>query len=190
MTPIKFQRISCFRTQQKANGESNPGFSLVEVMVASVILIASVSIAVTLFNFTNRNATLGENKQDQQSAISEDLAAVLKLNEQYRCTSATSCSSGESYPNENEYTSDGKDDLDSICAKTPDSGFAPLLVEAVNDLDPTPQINELNLSRRATIATNNPSNGPRHLYSVEWKNSAGISLRQVTLIPKIASWCP
>ena len=158
--------------------------------MASVILFASVSIAVTLFNLTNRNATLGENKQDEQSAVSEDLAAVLKLNEQYRCNAPGSCSSGGSYPNENQYTSSGKDDLDSICLDSANGGFAQRLVTAVNALALSTQMNELSISRTATIAPNNLDGAPKHLYSVAWKNSAGTLLRQVTLLPTVASWCP
>lgn len=167
------------------------GFSLVEVMVASVILFASVTAAVTLFNFTNVNARLGEEKQDEQAAISEDLAAIAKINDKFSCIDDGNCSSGITYPNENEYITGDPNSLSTICS--PDgigSGFGPLLAEEINNLALTPRLNELNISRSATVPTSiNAKNAPPHLYSVEWKKGS-ILLRQITLMPTVASWCP
>jgi type II secretory pathway pseudopilin PulG len=178
-------------SSRKAGTPLHPGFSLVEVMVASVILFTSVMAAVTLFNFTNINARLGEEKQDEQAAISEDLAAVVQINDKFRCTGDGTCSSGSNYPNENEYIPGEKSSLSGIC--NPDgtgSGFAPKLADTINNLAITPRLNELSISRSATIPeTMNANNTPPHLSSVAWTKGS-IVLRQITLTPTVASWCP
>lgn len=172
------------------------GFTIVEVVIASVILFTSVTVAVTLFNFTNTNARLGEKKQGEQTAISEDLAQVIRLNDQYKCASSNDCSSNNSYPNENEYISSNQAELDSICTTDKDTqgypgqGFAPRLVEEINQLSTPLRLKELGITRTATIIQNNSLGSPPHLYSVEWLDAAGTSLRQVTLFPTVAAWCP
>jgi hypothetical protein len=160
-------------------------------MVASVILLASVTAAVTLFNFTNINARLGEEKQDEQAAISEDLATVVQINDKFRCIDQSSCSSGNAYPNENEYIPGDLGALDNICSSDgTGSGFAPLLVDTINNLALTQRLAELNITRSAAIAeTMNESDIPPHLYSIQWKKGS-VQLRQITLMPTVASWCP
>ena len=186
-------RISILFTlrSRKPISHDLPGFSLVEVMVASVILFTSVTAAVTLFNFTNVNARLGEERQDEQAAISEDLAAIVQINDKFSCIDANNCSSGSTYPNENEYIPGDPNGLSAICS--PDgtgSGFGPLLVNAINNLTLAPRLKELNITRSAKIPTTiNANNTPPHLYSIEWQKSS-ITLRQITLMPTVASWCP
>ncbi|MBV2351510.1 hypothetical protein KUL97_07290 [Synechococcus sp. HK05] len=159
--------------------------------MASVILFTSVTAAVTLFNFTNINARLGEEKQDEQAAISDDLATIIQINDKFSCTDANNCSSGITYPNENEYIPGDPNGLSAICG--PDgtgSGFGPKLVDAINNLALAPRLNELNITRSAKIpAAINTNNTPPHLYSIEWKKDS-ITLRQITLMPTVASWCP
>lgn len=177
---------------RKPSSAEQAGFSLVEVMVASVILLTSVTAAVTLFNFTNINARLGEEKQDEQAAISEDLAAIVRINDKFTCAgNGTSCSSGSSYPNENEYIPGAPDALSDICnADGTGTGFAPKLVDVINNLAVTSRLNELGITRSATAPKDmNANNSPPHLYSIEWKKGS-VQLRQITLMPTVASWCP
>ena len=171
--------------------KTHSAFSLPEVMVASAILFASVVAAATLFNVTNINARLGEEKQDEQAAISEDLATIVQINDKFRCTSTSTCSSGSNYPNENEYISGDLGALNDICSSDGSgSGFAPLLVNTINNLAATQKLKALNITRSAEIPEPiNANNTPPHLYSIEWRKDA-IVLRQITLIPTVASWCP
>ena len=169
--------------------QSEAGFSLVEVMVASVIMVVATTVAVSLFNYTNLNAKRTEAKQDEQSAVSEDIAAVIRLNEQYRCTGAATCASMNDYPNENEYITSNASDIQGICDEEGGgSGFGSLLAAEVNSLALPAQATDLNITRTAAEATNQAA--PEHLYTVTWQNSDGNQIRQLTLWPTIASWCP
>lgn len=174
---------------QSLQFESEAGFSLVEVMVASVIMVVATTVAVSLFNYTNLNAKRTEAKQDEQSAISEDIASVIRLNEQYRCTGVGTCASMNDYPNEDEYITSNASDIQGICDGAENgSGFGSLLAAEVNSLALPAQATDLNITRTAAEAANQAA--PEHLYTVTWQNSDGNQIRQLTLWPTIASWCP
>jgi prepilin-type N-terminal cleavage/methylation domain-containing protein len=169
--------------------DSEAGFSLVEVMVASVIMVLATTVAVSLFNYTSLNARRTEAKQDEQSAISEDIAAVIRLNEQYRCTGPATCGSMNDYPNEDEYITANAADIQGICDGAGNgSGFGSLLAAEVNALALPAQATNLNITRTAAEASE--QRAPEHLYTVTWQNSDGNQIRQLTLLPTIASWCP
>lgn len=163
-------------------------------MVSSVILLVSVTIAVSLLNFTNRNARSSQQQQDAQAAISDDLANILRVNDRYICTTTTSCSVDTSAPNEDRYMPSGWEPDDSrpsglnstaegIKAKC-DSGFGSSLASTVNGLSTPTSLSQAQVSRSASAVTGS------NLYTVTWSNSSGTVLRQVTLYPTVAGWCP
>lgn len=172
------------------------GFSVAEVAVSAVILMAAVTGSVILFNLTNRNAQLAGQQQDEFSAVSADLAQILRVNDQFVCTSATSCgciggtcSTAATYPGESSYIPSGYINDSSIStgiASLCTTGFGSRLAAAVNALAQPTGTAGLGITRNAVANTS----GSPHLYTVTWSSSRGTQLRQITLYPSVAAWCP
>lgn len=175
---------------------SNSGFSIVEIIVSVAILMAAVTGSMILFNLTNRNAQLAGQRQDELAAVSEDMAQILRVNDQFVCTSGTacgclggSCASASTYPGENNYIPDNyvttkslSDGITSICS----AGFGSRVASTINQLGLPSKAQSLGVTRSATANTS----GSPHLYTVTWSSSRGTQLRQVTLFPTVAAWCP
>lgn len=187
----------------------NSGFSLVEVMVSTVILSAAVIGSVILYNLTTRNARLAENKQAELSVISQDVAQVFRVNDQFVCTTATSCgctggscASSDVYPGEGGYIPNGfvsstndqsvQTAIQQICSSTT-NGFGKRVADAINSSLPAPpEFNQLGIERKAEPnRMDSDATSPVQLYTVTWRRtSSNTILRQLTLAPTIAAWCP
>lgn len=180
-------------SQQRRGGE---GFSIVEVVVSAVILLAAVTGSIILYNLTARNTTLAGNQQDELAAVSADMAQVFRVNDQFICTTTTncgciggSCVTSGSYPGENSYIPGGyildsavSAGIESLC----NTGFGTRLATTINGLALPTKAASLGITRNAIANTS----GSPHLYTVTWSSSRGSQLRQMTLYPTIAAWCP
>lgn len=78
------------------------GFSLVEVLVAAMLLAISASAALTLFSVSEALFTQGKTQDDDQ-AINTDLAEIQQRNRRFTCMEG-SCTLSDFDPNENQYT--------------------------------------------------------------------------------------
>lgn len=166
------------------------GFTLVELLVAAVVMMLASIGGSALFNAATRQVNTIHQALTQQFSISNDLATVLELNDRYSCASGT-CSadlSGDP-PNQNNYVPDDPDDpahtptFRQLCA----AGLANGLVTQVNAtaVEAGP-----NVTRMASLQpAGSTSSATPHRYQVRW-SSNGRTLRQVELIPTVAAWCP
>lgn len=78
------------RHRQRTRGAR--GFSLVELMVSSVLLVLALTGTSVLFIESNRSSAAATLRYRQQSLVDTDLARVRRLNDRYTCSSGT-CSS-------------------------------------------------------------------------------------------------
>ncbi|MFM7314638.1 MAG: PilW family protein [Cyanobium sp.] len=103
------RRFSC-RTR------SPSGFTLVELLIAAVVMLLSTIGGATMFNHSTRQGVEINRRLRQQFAISNDLAAIHEMNERYKCNViADGCQAvrespvgGQlpSPPNQNQYVPD------------------------------------------------------------------------------------
>lgn len=173
-------------TQHTHHKSSSAGFSLVELLIAAVLMVISSIGGTALFNNATRQANAIHNTLQQQFTIANDLAAVLELNDRYVCTD-TNCSIKRegNAPNQNEYISPSAADANSPFRSLCNSDLTAKLVEAINT---SAKVAGPNVERLAT--DDNPSLPPHH-YLVTWTSKTnGRVLRQVQLIPTVAAWCP
>ena len=174
-----------------SNGCSkSSGFSLVELLVAAVVMVLSSIGGGALFNSATRQVNTIHESLTQQFSISNDLATVLELNDRYSCASGTcSASLGGDPPNQSSYVPDDPDDpahsptFRQLCG----AGLANGLVNQVNA---TAVVAGPNVTRVASLEpAGSTSSATPHRYRVRW-SSNGRTLRQVELIPTVAAWCP
>ena len=169
------------------------GFSLVELLVAGVIMVISSVAATFLFNQATRQATFISKSFEYQFAISNQLAVILDHNDRYTC-STINCSvqTAGNPPNQNQYVPANPDDpthsptFRQLCAV----GLADNLISHINSI---PKItgNEITLHASTDLSSSvSPSSLPPHRYLVRWSTTDGRILRQVQLVPTVAAWCP
>jgi prepilin-type N-terminal cleavage/methylation domain-containing protein len=171
----------------------NSGFSLMELVVA-VVLIAISSIGGTyLFNQATRQAKAISQTLEQQFAISNELAVIRDHNDRYTCaTIPCSVQTGGNPPNQNQYVPANPDDpahtptFRQLCAV----GLADNLI---SDINSTPKLTSSEITRLASTdlsSTGSPSSTPPQRYLVRWSSTDGRVLLQVQLMPTVAAWCP
>ncbi len=169
---------------------SRAGFSLVELLVAAVLLMISSIGGSVLFNQATHQANTIRQTLAQQFSISNDLATVLDLNDRYSCTTGTcSATLAGDPPDQDQYVPDDPDDpshnptFRQLCT----SGLADDLVAQINS---TAVAAGPNVSRQASLdPPGSTTSIPPHRYRVRW-SSGGRTLRQVQLTPTVAAWCP
>lgn len=163
------------------------GFSLVEMLVSSVILVIAGIGSVGLFTLSSRQAALSRSIEEGQFAISIDLANVLRMNDRYVCTaSGCAISGGTTPPGENGYYPADSSGQALFLAKCADGSLSQGLVSLINEMGTTAQMQAQKMERAAVQDTSTPG---AHRYSVSWKVN-GALIRQITLTPTTAAWCP
>lgn len=175
----------------RGNSSYLEGFSLVEMMIAAVLMLIATAGSVVLFNYSisqNRNS---RGKQEEQSAISEDLANIQTMNDRYTCSTPSSCSVTSSDPGENSYyasgttPSTGTGSFDAACQS---GDLINNLITAIDEKDEPTAFTRLGITRTVAKTTGSPASYLR--YTVTWKNASNARLRQITLVPTVAGWCP
>lgn len=181
--------------------KDDSGFSLIEALVAAVLLSIAAASAFTLFTTSEALFSRGRLKDSQQTAINRDLAEIGKYNRRYSCytgscdfiedISTLSRANSSLDPNENEYTPQhpGGDtagtqfevemtEFTNACNNTNASNGASLLVnQFIQDLGQKLSSDNslnLNLSRQQidrTVVLAQDSVSSPHAYSVIYKDS-------------------
>lgn len=173
----------------RALAQRNSGFSLVELLVAAVVMAISSMGGTYLFN----QARAISQTLEQQFAISNELAVIRDHNDRYSCaTIPCSVQIGVNPPNQNQYVPANPDDpahtptFRQLCTV----GLADNLISHINS---TPKLTGSEITRRASTdlsSSGSPSSTPPQRYLVRWSGTDGRVLRQVQLIPTVAAWCP
>ena len=186
---------------------SDRGFSLAEVIIAAALMLIATTVTISLFNFSISQDRSARGKQEEQSAISQDVASIESMNDRYNCSSTSGCSISTTDPGENDYYTAGQsaatatggfDDsckngqlidnlLTSIGSRTKPASFTKLGISTTVTKNALLYVE----SATASATTANPNSNPRYLrYTVTWTNASGQRLRQLTLVPTAAGWCP
>jgi hypothetical protein len=159
-------------------------------MLAAVLMVIAAVGSAILFTLSNQQTLTSRGKQEQQSAISDDLAAILELNDRYSCSNgADACAVATSDPGEDGYypqTSAPDDNFDiALCAN---GGLLNNLISAITDQAAPASFASLGVQRKEPVIDTTDLASNR--YSITWVDAGGRRLRQVTLVPTVAHWCP
>lgn len=162
------------------------------VIAAALMVIATIG-TVALFNYSISQNSSSRSQQEEQSAISEDMAAIQVANDRYSCSDSDasvpiSCSVSGSDPGEDSYYTAGAAPSASFNDACLDGSLIDNLLTAINAINQPAAFSRLGISR--TAAKTPSSDGIYHRYTVTWSGSGGTRLRQITLVPTVAGWCP
>lgn len=165
-----------------------PGFSLVELLVSSVIFLMMAAGTLVLLAITNEQTTQSQMAQEQQYAISIDLSRIQSINDRYTCASG-SCSLDNlgAPPTKDEYypsSSSAQTSFQTLCVN---GNLVDDLISLINAEPLTSQMQSLGISR--SVSKDTVTSPASHRYTVTWSIS-GHRIRQLTLVPTTAGWCP
>lgn len=170
------------------------GFSLVELMISTLIFAMVTAGSLGMFTITTRQATLTRRLQEEEFAIRMDLATLLSMNDRFTCASG-SCQISSSAPGQNDYfptSSAAVTQFTTLCSNgqltvVPSASYGSGLVSLINATARTSAMQSLGISRSVSADTTSPA---AHRYTVTWSGSDGTVLRQISLVPTTAAWCP
>jgi prepilin-type N-terminal cleavage/methylation domain-containing protein len=177
-----------------SSSAAQQGFTLVEILLAVIVLTTGLVGIASLSTIANRNQSTSLGEATRVNAIASDIAEIRRINDRYTCGSVTtttaSCtisssdlSQGGYYPSD----ANGKTNFSNRCAYTP-STFD--LVTDLASAIPTSSSASSALSSAGvtrTIATNDQAG--IHRYTVSY-TFGGNTVRTLTLVPTAAEWCP
>lgn len=182
--------------QNRTHSQFNPkplgfqqGFSIVEVVLAAALMVIAAVGSALLFNLSSQQTLSSRGKQEQQSAISGDLAKILQMNDRYSCSNgATDCAVSPSDPGESGYYPSGSSNdttFNNLCVNG--GLITNLIAEIQSEVVPT-AFTKLGITRQAPVVDS--SDLSSHRYTITWFDSSNRKLRQTTLVPTVANWCP
>lgn len=182
------------RRRLQAAPRPRPGFTLVEILIAAVVMVFSTIGSAVLFNQATRQGISSNRHLGEQLAISRDLAALLDLNERYNC-GESGCGVNSALPDQDEYApaeigSAQGSDFRALC----NQGLLNDLFAShigTQTLPGTTVQRTVHLLDAVEVTGGQQSISP-HRYRVDWRADSGNGrlLRQVQLIPTVAAWCP
>jgi type II secretory pathway pseudopilin PulG len=182
------------------------GFSLVELMVSSVLLVLALTGTSVLFVESNRSSAAAETRYRQQALVDTDLARVRRLNDRYSCSTGSCTSLGslelgkhDFFPPPVSNAANGNSSagqlFEALCNSTG------LITQLVADIGAPPaaltgtgitySIDTANQGQQTVseFGTNVVRN--LHRYTITYTSTAsGELLRRVTLVPTTVAWCP
>ncbi|MCP9860830.1 MULTISPECIES: hypothetical protein [unclassified Cyanobium] len=171
------------------------GFSLVELMVASLLLVLSLTGTSVLFMESNRSSAAASLRYRQQALVDTDLARVRRLNDRYTCASGTCTSLGaeelekdDFFPAPTSTAADGNsaagNSFEALCQSNG------LITQLVADIGPTPSgLTAAGITY--AVDPNNQEGVHRYTITYSYTNSTSIEvLRRVMLVPTTVAWCP
>jgi Tfp pilus assembly protein PilV len=168
--------------------QTTGGFSLVEMMIAAVLMVIATIGTVAMFNYGISQNSSSRGKQEEQSAISEDLADIQVMNDRYTCRDEQACAVDSRDPGEDYYHPTGTSPSSSFNEACLNGTLLDNLITAITTTATPSAFSRLGISRTASKTVN--SEGRYNRYTITWTKTGGTRLRQITLVPTVAGWCP
>lgn len=175
------------RARRRRTTQQAGGFSLVEMMMAAVLMVIATIGTVGMFNYGISQNSSSRGKQEEQSAISEDVADIQRINDRYTCSNQT-CTVASSDPGENGYYPTGSSPSSPFNTACLDGTLLDNLIATITTTATPTAFSNLGITR--SVSANISSDGRYNRYTVTWRTTAGTRLRQITLVPTVAGWCP
>lgn len=189
------------------------GFTLVEVLMAALVMLLSAIGGSNLVNQSTRQVGGITARLHEQYAISRDLASILETNERYTCVDLIAdgvCritqadQPGEASPPDQDHYApplvDGRQSsttpsFGELC----EQGLLTSLLGSLGANQPNGTLlntGYADITLRRFVSVDPASRSAEtvsirpHRYLVSWKNGQDKLLRQVQLTPTVAAWCP
>ena len=169
---------------------ADSAYTLVELVLATLLFVIAGVGSVTLFTLTIRQVLDTQDLQEEQFAIAADQADILRLNDRYSCASGacTASTSATNPPGESEYIPNDQVGQNTFYGWCNQGSLVDPLVSQLQALALSAQMVSLGISR--AVEKENSGVPSAHRYSVTWRSRDNAILRQITLSPTIAAWCP
>lgn len=172
------------------------GFSLVEIMMSTVIFAMVAAGSLGMFTVTTRQATISRMLQEEEFAIRLDLAAIQNMNDRFTCYSGLCLiDTVGAAPGQAEYYPDSalaQTRFNYLCKNSlllvvPSATYGTGLVTLITATARPAELVSLGITRTVTVDATAPT---ASRYVVTWNSSDGSLLRQINLTPTAAAWCP
>lgn len=174
---------------------SSSGFSLVEIMISTLIFSMVTVGSLGMFTITTRQSAVTRLLQEEEFALRLDLANIQNINDRFTCFSG-SCQIDRSgaAPGQSEYypsDASAKGKFDYLCATNsllvvPDSSYGKGLIALINETARPNEVQSFGITRTITADGSSPQ---AFRYTVSWTGADGSLLRQISLTPTAAAWC-
>lgn len=199
-------------------GKRSQGFGIIEALVGTVIIVAVAAGAISIFTISTRSSLLSRQENEVQSAIDADLANILDVNQRFACTNSSCSLLPADGINEDSYFPDptnqtatsfflglcdanGRQQQNSpnqTLADGSDQSLVDRILPFINNIGRPSSFsgqNGLGITRESATAEVYGSSPTRsgHRYTVRWTrsiNGTTQTVRQITLTPTAAHWCP
>lgn len=182
-------------------GNASSGFNLVEILIASVILLISLVGAVEISGRSGMIGFLAGQRYEREAAIDEDLATIQRMNDRFTCVSGIcrvlpddegDMDKNDYFPNPIGTDADGdgvaaaqESAVENVQNRCRHTGGLDLATPLKTLLDALPQPTGL----RRTITVDQPTGA--HRYTVTYTDTATNEvMRQMSLVPTAVAWCP
>lgn len=169
---------------------ANPhaGFTLVEVLVAIVVVAIGVTGLATLTSITSSSQVALKSANSRGDAVAADIAEIQRINDRFTCASGT-CLISSGDVNQNGYfpsSSSAQTTFRVRCAYQSNSD----LVTTLAGLIPANSSASTRLADSGVTRSIDTANqGNAHRYTVTY-TAGGQTLATLTLVPTTAAWCP
>lgn len=189
------------RAPRTAPRSTSSGFNLVEILIASVILLISLVGAVEISGRSGMLGFLAGQRYEREAAIDEDLAIIQRMNDRFTCVSGIcrvlpddegDMDKNDYFPNPIGTDADGdgvadaqESAVENVQNRCRHTGGLDLVTPLKTLLDALPQPAGL----RRTITVDQPTGA--HRYTVTYTDTATNEvMRQMSLVPTAVAWCP
>lgn len=177
---------------------SGSGLSIVELLVAIVLISVAVSGAVSLLNSGIFGLRRTESNYSIQNLIDRNLSQIESAADRYVCTTTT-CTVSSTIPSKSDYVNPNDASVWSAftarCLQNDFSGEEDLLsplVEYINDNIPVPPGLGREIQINGSGSTSDVGFGRIKHFTVNFRegSSTGNVLRNSTIVPTLVSYCP
>lgn len=165
-------------------------------MVSTLILAIVTTGSLGVFSITTSQSTVSRRLQEEEFAVRLDLAGIQNLNDRFTCFSgACQIDNVGAAPGEGEYfpsDATAQSRFTTLCSSgslltVPDASYGSGLIALINATPINAQMTSLGISRSVVADTTSPQ---AHRYTVSWLGADSSLLRQISLTPTAAAWCP
>jgi prepilin-type N-terminal cleavage/methylation domain-containing protein len=173
-------------TAHRANPRA--GFTLVEVLVAIVVVAIGVTGLATLTNITSSSQVALKSANSRGDAVAADIAEIQRINDRFTCASGT-CLISSSDVSQNGYfpsSQNAQTTFRDRCAYRSNLDLVTTLAGLIPaNSSASAALTASGVTRAVTVA----DQGQAHRYTVTY-TAGGSTLATLTLVPTTAAWCP
>jgi prepilin-type N-terminal cleavage/methylation domain-containing protein len=188
-------RSSLDRLRLFGNPLEDLGFTLVEVLVSSVVITVAVAGSIAAVNLIVQSVRGTGNLAAQNRVIDRDISNIYGVSERFgACTNPqgnTAACPAQDPLNSSYYFPEDTANVDAFftACNSANAGthITANFITAIGAIDPGPDLGEG--VTRAVVERVDGADPANHLVRIEWR-AGNRELREIRLRPIVSSWCP